>query len=82
MVLGMYSKGASVPAADMLKYLGKPDLIKGTVEMGTLVYFYDYSGATNRWAVYAGLKDSKLADIVFNDATVNDHSGFQAYPTR
>ncbi|PYJ87528.1 MAG: hypothetical protein DME22_01205 [Verrucomicrobia bacterium] len=80
--LSMYSKEASVPAADMLKYLGKPDLIAGTAETGTLVYLYEYPGATNRWAVYASLKDGKLTQIGFNDATVNNHSGYQAYPTR
>jgi hypothetical protein len=82
MVLGVYSKATSVPATDILKYLGKPDLLTGTAETGTLVYLYEYSGATNRWAVYATLTNGKLTQVGFNDATVNDRSGFQAYPTQ
>lgn len=80
--LGMYCRQAPVPAADMLKYLGNPDLIAGTMETGTLVYFYDHASPTNKWAMYASLKAGKLAEIAFNDATVNDHSKYQPYPIR
>jgi hypothetical protein len=79
--LGTYCKEGAVPAADMFKYLGKPDLIAGTEETGTLVYLYEHPGATNRWAVYASFKDGKLRQIRINDATVNDHSGYRAYST-
>src|SRR5262245_14478243 len=47
--LGGYSKYASVSSADIFKYLGKPDLIAGTEENGTLAYLYDHPGATNKW---------------------------------
>ena len=81
LVLGMYAKGASVPADDMVKYLGKPDLIDGTIEKGTMVYFYTRSGATNKWVAYASVQGGNLTQIGINDATVNNHSGFQPYPT-
>jgi hypothetical protein len=80
--LGTYSRETSVPAADMFKYLGKPDLLAGTTETGTLVYLYDHPGATNRWAAYASLRDGKLARIAINDVTANDHSGFQPYQSQ
>jgi hypothetical protein len=80
--IGMHSKEGSIPAADLLKYMGNPDLIAGTLETGALVYFYDHPGATSRWAIYAGLKDGKLAHIGLNDATVNDHSAYQPYGPR
>jgi len=82
MALGLYSKEVPLPGADMFKYLGKPDLIAGTAETGTLVYLYDHPGVTNKWAVYACLKDGKLSQIRFNDATANNHSEYKAYPTR
>jgi hypothetical protein len=82
MALERCSKQAPVPAADTLKYLGTPDLISGTTETGTLVYFYDHASPTNKWAMYASFKEGKLAGIAFNDATVNDHSKYQPYLTR
>ena len=80
--LGMYCKEAVVPSADVFKYLGKPDLIAGTAETGSLAYLYEHPKATNRWAVFASLKDGKLTQIGFNDASVIDHLTYQAYPTR
>ena len=76
--LGMYAKDGSITANSLLKYLGNPDLIHGTMENGTLAYFYD-QGSTNRWVVYADLKEGKLARVGFNDATVNDHSSYREY---
>ena|SRR2546426_4742789 len=82
MTLGVYSKEASVLSADVFKYLGEPDLITGTAETGSLAYLYEHPKATNRWAVFASLKDGRLKQIGFNDASVIDHSAYQPYPTR
>jgi hypothetical protein len=82
MTLGQYSKEASVPSADVFKYLGKPDLITGTAETGSLAYLYEHPKATNRWAVFASLKDGKLTQIGFNDAIAIDPSAYQPYPAR
>jgi hypothetical protein len=79
--LSMHCKEAPVAATNLLTYLGNPDLIYGTLENGTLAYFYDHHGATNRWVMYADLKEGKLAQIGFNDVTVNDHSGYRPYST-
>jgi len=75
--LAMRTKDAPVPTAEMFKYLGKPDLIRGTLETGTIVYLYGRSAFTNRYAVYAFIKDSKLAQIGFGDA--RDVSAFETY---
>jgi hypothetical protein len=80
--LGMYSKEASVPSADVFKYLGTPDLIAGTAETGSLAYLYEHPKATNRWAVFAFLKDGKLVQIGFNDATMINPAAYHAYPSR
>ena len=77
--LNLHCKEVSLRTADVLKYLGKPDLIEGTEDTGTVVYFYEHPGVANRWVVYASLKQGKLAWIGLNDATVNDHSGYQPY---
>jgi|SRR5688572_30566370 len=75
--LGNCAKGIS--AADMFKYLGTPDLIAGTTELGTLAYLYDQPGATNKWAVYASFDQGKLMRLVFNDSTAHDPSAYRAY---
>jgi hypothetical protein len=80
---GQYSREASpIRVSDLFKYLGKPDLISGTEETGLLVYIYDHPGATNKWAVYASLKDGKLMQVGFNGVAANDHSEYRAYPTQ
>lgn len=80
--LNVHCRKVSVRAADVLKYLGKPDLIEGTEDIGTVVYLYEHPGVTNKWALYAFLKEGKLAGMGLNDATVNDHSGYRPYATQ
>jgi hypothetical protein len=80
MALTSYSKDAPVPATDVFKYLGKPDLISGTVETGVLAYVYKYSEITNQYALYAFIKSGRLVQIGFNTENSNDLSGFKAYP--
>jgi hypothetical protein len=77
--LGIYSNEASVQSADVFKYLGKPDFVSGTAETGSLAYLYEHPNATNRWAVFAVLKDGKLTQIGFNDASTIDHLAYQPY---
>jgi hypothetical protein len=77
--LSRYTSDVPAPTADVLKYLGKPDLIDGTVEKGTLVYLYGRSGFTNRWVAYAFVTEGKLMQIGFAVAAGNDLSGFRAY---
>jgi hypothetical protein len=79
--LGWRSAAVPVFRSDVLKYLGKPDFMDGSLEKGTLIFTYYPSGATtNPWEVYAFLKEGKLAQIGFNDASVNNHSGYKPYP--
>lgn len=78
--LAMRTKQTPVPTADMFNYLGKPDLIAGTVETGTLAYLHTRSGITNRYAIYAFVSDGKLKKVGFGDA--KDLSEFQAYAPR
>lgn len=78
MALAARTKEAPVATAEMLKYLGEPDLIAGTVEAGTLAYLFRHSGITNQYVVYTFLKDGKLMEVGFSDA--KDLSEFHAYP--
>ncbi|TAK98393.1 MAG: hypothetical protein EPO07_12065 [Verrucomicrobia bacterium] len=77
--LGEYATAVPVPTADVLKYLGKPDLIDGTVEKGTFVYFYGRSGFTNRWVAYVTVIEGKLLQIGYGDLTEDGLPGFQPY---
>jgi hypothetical protein len=79
LTLGLYSHEATVTSAKMLEYLGKPDLIAGTVDAGSMVYFYKVDGVTNTGAVYAFFKAGSVTNIGFGEGTVNDHSGYKAY---
>ena len=74
------SEAVPVLRADVLKYLGKPDFLKGSLDTGTLVFTYFPSGESNQWEVYAELKEGKLTDMGFNDASVNNHSAYRPYP--
>ena len=75
----MYSKEAPVSATNVVGYLGKPDLISGTVAAGTLIYFFNYTGITNREAMFTTTKDGNLWQIGFNDARAVNLSEFQPY---
>jgi hypothetical protein len=55
MALVSYSKEVPVLTTNVFKYLGKPDLISGTVESGELAYFYKYSGITNQYTLYVSI---------------------------
>jgi len=77
--LGWRSKAVAVSRADVLKYLGKPDFVQGNADTVTLLYAYYPSGRTDQWEVYAFLKEGKLAQVGFNGAAANDHSGYRPY---
>jgi hypothetical protein len=77
--LGMRASAVPVTRADVLKYLGKPDLVQGSMDTGTLLYLYHPSGRTNQWEAYVWLTDGKLKQVGFNEAGVNDRSGFQPF---
>jgi len=79
-VLEWRSKAVPVFRADVLKYLGKPDFMDGSADNGTLVFTYSRSEVTNRWEIFAFLKDGKLAQVGFSPESANDHSGYKPYP--
>ena len=74
-----YARTTNVLKADLFSYLGKPDLIAGSTDTGELVYFYYPSWQTNRWSLFATLKEGKLAEVGINDAEVSNLSGFKTY---
>ncbi len=78
-VLGLRSKAVPVLRADVLKYLGKPDLISGSPDNGTRIFTCHRSEVSNRWEVIAFLKNGKLSEVGFNPEDANDHSGYNAY---
>jgi hypothetical protein len=78
--LGWRSKAVPVLRADVLKYLGKPDFVQGTLDTGEFLYIYHPSGKTNQWEAYVSMSQGRLTEVGFNRAGVNDRSGYQPYP--
>jgi hypothetical protein len=73
MTLGMYAKETNVHTAELFSYMGKPDLIDGNTNTGTLAYIYDLSNRTDKWAVIASVKKGKVTQVGINAlAAVSD----------
>lgn len=77
--LAMYGRQGSISSADVLKYLGKPDLIEGTEETGALAYIFKYSGITNRYVAYVFVNKGKFSEMGFNEAIDTNLSAFRPY---
>jgi len=77
--LGLRSKAVPVLRAEVLKYLGQPDYLQGTLDAGELLYSYYPSGETDQWEAYVSMRQGKLMEVGFNSAGVNDRSGYQPY---
>lgn len=82
-MLEIYATSVSVSKADLLKYLGKPDLAFNADDQEYFVYFYNPSDTANKLAIHVAMKKGNVtqvgSQVGFNEATVNDYSSYKPY---
>ncbi len=70
--------GNELSEAELLRYLGPPDLVSSSAGERLYAYFYDRF-ADRDWVLYVKMVDGKVDSFGWNDASANDHTGFQAF---
>ena len=77
--LADYSAKATISKAELLKYLGKPDLANRTNESEDLLYFYDRSDNADKWAELVSLRKGGVSRMGTSAAKAFANLGYKPY---